>query len=315
MVSLTALLLQIRDDLLAQEGAKVCVAFPDSPSRSFLLEKAAILLQKQGISTKRAGSFDEIANDVGALSLFGEQKVYLLDEVDAVSDLPPDVSCLIATGSKKALPKEGWIVHSYLQEKIWEQRTRIQKWTEELFAHEKKHVTADVLTQLVDRCDNNLFTISQEVKKIATFCSGKATISRSDVQAITQLSHSETEWKIAEDIVWRGKAYPLLTNDMSELYRFFGLLRYQILLGVNLGGSQRPRETAQKLYPKMMKNVDKLYLPTLKKVTQEFFIKSYVALTTLEQQCKTRAGMARHSWDMFTFSLRSFHEHNISTTT
>lgn len=309
-IDLQDLITSLEESLLSQDGG--CTAFiaPDISSREYILSILIRRSQKKGINITHLTSVDEVHQAMSELSLFSSKTLYIVNGVSfggqTIADPPPGSSLFLLADSKGALPKNGnsWTRIAIPTEKPWEQQSRLLAWTRVLFQMRKKIPEEELLHALCNSCENDCMRIGSEVEKITLFAGSATNISLQLAAQISTLSHSEKEWNIAENIVWNGAKEQLPSDDHTEFFRFLGLLRYHMHLGLALSTTRDPKKVLQERYPKLMKKGDKLYLPKVHALGKEYFIQGNVALSELEKMGRTASHALRHYWDIFIINMR-----------
>jgi len=307
---LHGIITSLEESLLSKEGGVVALLLSDISSRNFLTSILIKKAQHANVEVKHLETVDDVHASLNELSLFSSKTLYIASGFslsnETLVEPPAGSSLLLSLESKGQLPKNGKEYNTIVfpSEKPWDQKARIIAWTKVLFQMRKKVAAEELVHSLCATCDNDFMRISSEVEKISLFMGNETHISLQKAAQVSTFTHSEKEWNIAENIVWNGEGHTLPTDDHTEFFRFIGLLRYHLQLGLALTHARDQKALIQERYPKIMKKADKVYLPRVKTLGKEYFIKGNVALAELERNVRTASHATRHYWDTFIINMR-----------
>ncbi len=299
----------LSEKLLSEKGQHVALVFSDTPARFFLTQTVAKLAHSAGVDVVYPEDVASLTNMSDELSLFSEKKLYILDGKgckDFVFREPSEKRVFIAVESKAQLPKDAahCTTITFPIEKPWEQKSRTAAWTRTLFQKRGKRPDEELVEALVSGTSGDFSRISQEVEKICLYAVDTPSVSLQQAGCVSELTHSESEWQQAERLIWSGHAPEQSFDDHSALFRFAGLLRYHLQLGVVLSTAKDPLEELHKQYPKLKSKGEKLYLPKAKSLGARYFINGIGALSELEKSARVASHALRHLWDMFIINMR-----------
>lgn len=194
--------------------------------------------------------------DLSCLSLFGGIQAIYLDGIDKLKKpmltlltsfiLQPKSSnpssyVILGASSNQSLNelytkgKKELIVCDLTQEKPWEKKERLKRFSLQFAKTLGKTLEEDAINSLLERIGMDLPGLEQALFKLFTYVGERAMIQRSDVEKLCQQVVENSLWQQAEWLVWK-EIFPshLEKWEISDLLGFITSVRSQLQLGLSI---------------------------------------------------------------------------------
>lgn len=316
-------------------------SFPDHLSRLFLLispcdyekrlwaEKIVELFRKKDLQLTFSRfdatevSLIHLQDEIRSPSLWGGTRLFLIDAIDKVKPLgpyldlldhiPSDVVLIFCAAAAKPIgelylkEKKEIIAIDVSEEKPWDRDRRLQEWLRDEARKVGKQLSTEVAAEILRNLGSDLATLDQELKKLITYVGAKASLDKTDVEAICGSHDLVTGWQLAETLVWKNPvSIQEKMSDPSFVFPFFGQLRYHLQIGAQLAGLLEKKVSSadlKKYLPSIRpQNLDK-WIPIAKQRTSKFFLQGLLRLYELELSAKSTSLDLGVMFDIFQIKI------------
>ncbi|MCH9812023.1 hypothetical protein K0U07_04580 [bacterium] len=254
-------------------------------------------------------TFSEMMNELLQPSLFGGEKIFIITNSESYSEeqwkllfKEKEGQLFFLQKSAKKTPTEKFKKYgsflSLTEEKPWERKNRLV--AEAIYTIHKDgiQISQPVATSFVDRVFFDLHLFHTELDKLRAFAHGRQRIDERDIDALIAPLPEENAFKVAEEILWKGKLpenFPI--DTISTLLQVIGAFRFGAYLGLKL----LSKEPA-KIPPWQ----EKKYKQKALHLGPHFFKKVLTTLFEIEERAKQSSLSPQHLFDLLVLQVLSF---------
>ena len=253
--------------------------------------------------------------ELESLSLFEEQKVVVIDEVDKASKEElaaleryvqrPSKGVFLIFGAALVRPLKGimergkreMVLLDLLKEKPWERRERKTQWLQGVAKRAGKDLSAEVMAFLFEEVGEELLSLEQEVLKLVTYVGERPVVSVEDARAVCTGDAKPKLWKVAEELVWDLNPGALsAVESATDLFMLIPMVRGQLQTGLKLHDCVERGEDVKSVLPRAFPKTIEKYKRLLKMRSKEFFRDGLLALFKCELMAKNSGHSPEFIW-------------------
>lgn len=256
------------------------------------------------------GKFGAAISQLNTQPLFSDYSTVLLEDIETLSsaewdiiskiiDNPPKFSYLILSGldiDKKQKDlylklKAKGVVTNFNEEKPWDKEKRVATGVVKLVKSLGKDITQDALNTLLKMAGFNSTLLENEVKKVGSFVGDRSKIELVDVQTICSKVIELDGWKIAEEIVWRGRNQieGCFFEDVANVIALVGQIRYHFQMALQIKSmidEELSKVEIVSFFHRLRPAKVEEYIEIAKTIPISFFKRGLQQLYTLEKSMK-----------------------------
>ena len=183
-----------------------------------------------------------------------------------------------------------------MQEKPWEQKTRLQKWLLEIARSEGKVLSLEAATYLTKGSHIDFGSVLQELNKISTYSGDENNLTLEMTKKVCSLEPIQSSWELSEAVVLGQVAY----FGEIDFHAFIAQLHYQLQLGLEITLGKEVKKVSSKKLERFRRSGLK----------PSYFIEGLKELFDLEMKMRSNLSNPPLLFDRFKAKLRLIQRKN-----
>jgi DNA polymerase-3 subunit delta len=287
------------------------IGMPFADERRKIIESIISLLRQKdpGISLTRLDleevKMGQLLQALQSPSLFAANSIIVLEKMEQLKKaalepllhyfLHPNPAQFLICGcsSMKNLNdlyqkgKKDVVVLDLCEEKPWDRKDRLTRWLKEAAAKEKKTISTDLMSHLIETVGLDFSHLENELRKLICYAGERSEITSADAKALPGFRMATSIWEFADQVVFnRGALTHSALNDLSFLLPLIGQIRGLLQTGCKIAflrAQGEDRETISRSLPSVRAQM----LDKCQMYSENFFKQGLCLLFELELACKS----------------------------
>jgi len=221
------------------------LAIKDETERKYRCEELESIFnskcyEKFGFYPSDEKDFQAIKDEIFSLSLFEQKKVIfikgsekvIINFSDTLHSIPSTVAIVLVMESvtdkfQKTLPQDVVILH-VKEEKPWQQKERLISVFQTVFNKERKKISKDQLSELIDAVGLDEGSLHRVVENIICYTADKENIENSDIKACLSHRAKYSIWQIADSLLLEEFLPSEKLEDNLDVLSIISAVRFKL---------------------------------------------------------------------------------------